>query len=456
MTNIEECFCSEGSVFSNPEMQKFLPRIKPTSPLDERLEKFNSKLPELSSFQPGSLGSSSSNVGKRFPYVPTLYEQRVNFPARQNEAVLRCVDNYLGRDEQRDIEEILAPEPKKKPEIAEPIIEPEQSENALATVSIPTEPESINMALIAQDDAPPLKRQLAEDSEESPAKMPTRKSIRVPKPKEPLPYDEILDKAVVLDDYDSDEEDFSDLEYETSAPKSTVTAIDYDEPEGTSEVMKIAIEKKRREIEAKKNYGFSELKIGDMPSIQRLKKYAHVEQNEVFKLFKEACEQAMSEVAAETFGDTPARKPPALIKALMESAKRVLLVNQLRSEQMLKVQLMCWKYTKIEYFKQAGGWKIELSRPQSQFKKLPATWTIECDEDAAIAIQYLHTALYPYPFILESVRNAASTLLQQNSRLKTAPQLCDALRQNDVRVKNWFVQWCVQAVLAGIPEFSLL
>lgn len=458
MTHIEAIFCQNNSVFCNPEMKKFLPRIKPTSPLDERLERFNSKVPELSSFQPGSLSSSSSSVGKRYAFVPTLYEERLNFPTQQDEQVLRSVNNYLGRDQQRDVEEILAEEPKKKPE-PEPILEPETKENApTAVASIPTEPEVINMALVSDDDAPPLKRSLEDDSDsdEPAAKKPTRRSSRPIPDKKPLPYDEDLKKAVVVDDYDSDEEDFSDLQYETAPPATTLKKVTYAEPEDDIDIVREAKEKKIREFEAKKRYSMSKLKLADIPSMQKFKKATEVENYEVYRQFKSACEQAISEVAAECFGSSLSHKPPALIATLMESAQRVLSPTDLRSDKMLQVQLLCWKYMKIDYEKQTSGWKIVLSRPQKQFKKLPSTWTLECDDDAAIAIQYLHSALYPYPFILELARTQATVLLAQNNRLKTAPQLADALRQNDVRIKSWFVQWCVQAVLAGIPEFSPL
>jgi hypothetical protein len=207
---MEEIFCRNNSVFCNPEVKKFLPRIQPTSPLDERVERYQSKTPTLPEFRVGSLGLSAVGVGQRYQFVPTVHETRVNFiPGPPNAAVKRCVARYLNTDEQADEEQILAPEIKKPPAPA-PILESAPIETAIETASIVPEPEVINMSLVLADDAPPPKR--FSEAEIVPSEG---RPVRAVKPPAPLPYDSVLASAPVLDDYDynSDEEEFSDLEY---------------------------------------------------------------------------------------------------------------------------------------------------------------------------------------------------------------------------------------------------
>jgi len=451
---MEEIFCQNDSVFCNPEVKRFLPRIQPTSPLDERVERYQSKMPALPEFRPGSLGSSSSGVGQRYQFVPSVHEARLNFtPGAPNAAIRRCVSNYLNADAQADEEAILAPEVKKRP-VHEPILEPAVPENtiAIATAHIAPEPEVVNMSLVLADDAPPPKRFLDKDPEEELPEQPSRRPARITKPPAPLPYDAVLATTRVEDDYDynSDEEDFSDLEYEKSAPTAqSVRNVTYDEPEVDSEKLKQIKEAKRKQLQQAKTYGVSELKIGDMPSIQKFNKHGG---GQLYEMFKDACTVAFRQVAAELLGGTSSNEAPELTKTLVKRAHKILLPCKYRSDKMLRLQKLCLLYATIDFLKDGDMWRVTLGRPQTRGK--PATHTFECDEDAAIAIQYLHTALYPYPFILESVRNTAASLLEKSTRIKTPAQLCDALAQNETRAKNWFVQWCVASVLAGIPEFS--
>jgi hypothetical protein len=193
----------------------------------------------------------------------------------------------------------------------------------------------------------------------------------------------------------------------------------------------------------------SELKIGDMPSIQKFNKHGG---GQLYKVFKDACLSAFRQVAAETFGDTVNNEAPKLSRLLVKTAHAILLPCKYRSEKMLRLQKLLLDYATISFSNTGPLWRVELGRLQTKGK--PETWVFECDHDAASAIQYLHMALYPFPFILESARAAAAEILAKSVRIKTAAQLCDAFLQNEVRAKNWFVQWCVASVLAGIPEFS--